>query len=180
MSTVIDGSTGITTDGLVIVANSAQRMLLATAQASTSGTSIDFTSVPTWTKKITIMFNEVSTNGTSTPLVQIGSGSVETSGYISSSTSLANASAVATASSTSGFLINSVFAANILSGHIILTLVGSNLWIASGQLKSGTDKNVITGGSKTTSGTLDRVRITTANGTDAFDAGSINVLYEGY
>ena len=31
----------------------------------------------------------------------------------------------------------------------------------------------------TLSATLDSVRITTVNGTDTFDAGSINILYEG-
>ena len=54
-----------------------------TSQASTSGTSIDFTSIPSWVKRITLMFNGVSTNGTSNYQIQIGSGSVTTSGYTS-------------------------------------------------------------------------------------------------
>jgi hypothetical protein len=29
------------------------------------------------------------------------------------------------------------------------------------------------------SGTLDRIRLTTVNGSDTFDAGSINIIYEG-
>jgi hypothetical protein len=33
-------------------------------------------------------------------------------------------------------------------------------------------------GTKSLSATLDRIRITTVNGTDTFDAGSINILYE--
>jgi hypothetical protein len=43
---------------------------------------------------------------------------------------------------------------------------------------TGIPSLVITCGVKTLSGTLDRVRITTANCTDAFDAGIINILYE--
>jgi hypothetical protein len=39
-------------------------------------------------------------------------------------------------------------------------------------------RNNSIGGFVPLSGTLDRVRITTANGTDTFDAGSINILYE--
>jgi hypothetical protein len=29
------------------------------------------------------------------------------------------------------------------------------------------------------SGALDRIRLTTVNGTDTFDAGSVNIIYEG-
>ena len=36
----------------------------------------------------------------------------------------------------------------------------------------------ICAGRVTLSGALDRVRVTTVNGTDTFDAGSINILYE--
>lgn len=53
-----------------------------TAVATTSGTSIDFTGIPSWAKKITVMFSAVSTNGTSPIQVQIGAGSVSNSGYV--------------------------------------------------------------------------------------------------
>jgi hypothetical protein len=56
----------------------------ATAQASTSGTSINFTDIPSWVKRITVMFNGVSTSGTSIRQAQLGAGSVTTSGYTSS------------------------------------------------------------------------------------------------
>lgn len=175
MTLVLDGTNNTYLDATT----RGQLMTLSTAVATTSGTSIDFTGIPSWAKKITVMFNEVSTSGTSAPLIQIGSGSVETTGYVSSSTALTNAAAVATSSSTAGILINSILAANILSGHVIFTLVGSNLWIASGQLKEATTINVITSGSKTASGIIDRVRITTVSGADTFDAGSVNILIEG-
>lgn len=35
------------------------------------------------------------------------------------------------------------------------------------------------GSIKTLSATLDRVRLTTVNGTDTFDAGLVNIIYEG-
>jgi hypothetical protein len=67
----------------------------------------------------------------------------------------------------------------VLHGSIIFTLVGSNQWVATGTyVSSGTATVSTSGGSVTLSGTLDRVRITTDNGTDTFDAGSINILYE--
>ena len=160
------------------------RMVLATAQNSTSGTSIDFTSIPSWAKRITVMFNGVSTNGTSLLQVRLGSssGGIETTGYVSGAQNGDNVGTYAS-TSTSGFLPASAFvtaAAMSLSGSMVLTLVSGNAWVQSGDFADGTSGNVVsTAGSKTLSSTLDRIRITTVNGTDAFDAGSINILYEG-
>jgi hypothetical protein len=152
-----------------------------TAVASTSGTNIDFTSIPTWVKRITINLSAVSTNGTSIPQIQIGAGSVDTTGYISGSGFITTAAGVAVTTATSGFIIFSNTAAASLQGSIILSLLGSNTWVAQGIIFQATSTANIaqTAGTKTLSGTLDRVRITTVNGTDTFDAGSINILYEG-
>jgi hypothetical protein len=145
-----------------------------TAIASTSGTSIDFTGIPSWAKRITVMFQGVSTNGTSVPLVQIGAGSVTTSGYLGSS-----ANAGAQANYTTGFGIQSALATNVRHGVMTLTLVTGNTWVANGVFGLSDSANFIaTGGSIALGGTLDRVRITTVNGTDTFDAGTINLLWE--
>lgn len=151
-----------------------------TAVSSTSGTSIDFTSIPTWVKRITINLSAVSTNGTSIPQIQIGAGSVETTGYLSGSSFVTTAAGVNATTATSGFIIFSNFAPASLQGSIILSLLGSNIWVAQGVIFQATSTaNVVqTAGTKTLSGTLDRVRITTVNGTDTFDAGTINILYE--
>jgi len=152
-----------------------------TAQASTSGTSIDFTGIPSWVKRITVMFSAVSTNGTSLPQIQLGtSGGVETTGYVGT---LSSYSGVANSNSTTGILANCANNASYtLSGIITITSLGSNLWVAS--IVVTTDPAVgnfssVGAARKTLSGTLDRVRITTVNGTDTFDAGSINIMYEG-
>jgi hypothetical protein len=148
-----------------------------TTVASTSGTSIDFTSIPSWVKRITVMFNGVSTNGTSEPLIQIGAGSVDAASYSCASTTM-NSGGVGHSSYTTGYGIRSTLAANTIWGHLVLTTIGSNIWVASGTFGYGVPGNTVTGGTKTLSGTLDRVRITTVNGTDTFDAGSVNILYE--
>jgi hypothetical protein len=150
-----------------------------TAVASTSGTSIDFTSLPSWVKRITVIFNGVSTSGTSQKLVQIGtSGGVEATGYISTSSLLGSGSG-STASSTAGFLCNSASAAEIISAIFTIVNITGNTWVNSYTGKVSTSTACFGGGDKSLSGTLDRVRITTVNGTDTFDAGSINILYEG-
>jgi hypothetical protein len=163
----------------VTPAKLSQPLTSGTAVASTSGTSIDFTGIPSWVKRVTVMFSGVSTNGTSNQQIQIGAGSVDVSGY-TGACGYSNASATSVSSFTAGFgIVNSWAAANNYSGAIILTNISSNTWCASGTVALGNTTNVFyTAGTKTLSGTLDRVRITTANGTDTFDAGSINILYE--
>jgi hypothetical protein len=163
--------------GTFTVAGVNSNIVAGTAVASTSGTSIDFTSIPSWVKQITVIFNGVSTSGTSNYLVQIGAGSFTTSGYVGSS-SLA-AAAVSSSLFTAGFGIFVTGAANAVSGSVAIQNVSSNSWVANGVLGNTVAAGVyITGGSLALGGTLDRVRITTVNGTDTFDAGSINILYE--
>jgi hypothetical protein len=163
--------------GTVVANNVNSAIVSGTAVASTSGTSIDFTGLPSWVKRITVMFNGVSTNGTSNYFLQIGdSGGIETTGYVSGV--LNGSAAPATATSTSAFLIDaSVGAAQVDNGMAVITNLDGNLWVCNSILNNaGVSK--IQGGTKTLSATLDRIRITTANGTDTFDAGSINILYE--
>lgn len=153
-----------------------------TAQASTSGTSIDFTSIPSWVKRITVLFSGVSTSGNDGLLVQIGdSGGIEATGYLGASGLVANADTTSTAAFTTGFGIHNNNAAAVIHGSVVLNLLDAAAftWAASvmiGWSNSATLANG--GGSKSLSATLDRVRITTVGGTDTFDAGKINILYE--
>jgi hypothetical protein len=151
------------------------------ANPLSGGTSVDFTGIPSWVKRVTVNFNGLSTNGTSLVQIQIGAGSITTSGYASNAAYVSNNTCLNNGIYTSSFVIlNSVIASYTYNGSIVLTLLGSNIWCESGQmgLLSGGNANFFSVGSITLGGTLDRVRITTANGTDTFDAGSINILYE--
>jgi hypothetical protein len=153
-----------------------ERITQGTAVASTSGTSIDFTGIPAWAKKIIVMFNGVSTNGASNYQVQIGSGSVVTTGYVAS----ASGSTVTTTSTTGFIFNNSLSAGTAVVGSVTLVLFSGNTWIETGISCSGGGNFVSSStGFLTLSGVLDRLRITTVNGTDTFDAGLINIMYEG-
>lgn len=186
MPVVIDGTTGITSPNVTTAGTNdaviqleggiaMPRMVTSTAQNTTSGTAIDFTSIPSWVRRITVLFNGVSTNGVSTAQVQIGAGSITTSGYASSAAT--NGSSLA--SFTTGFPLGvGTQAAYLFAGTMTIATLGSNIWVMSGAIGTGTFANVI-GGSVTLSGTLDRLRLTTVTGTDTFDAGSVNILYEG-
>lgn len=149
---------------------------LSTAVASTSGTSIDFTSIPSWVKRITVIFNGVSLSGTSAILVQLGdSGGVENTGYNSSACNQAGT----VTSSTAGFVMGGSLASLTVSGLMTVSSLGSNTWVESFSTKLSTAATGYGAGDKQLSDTLDRIRITTVNGTDTFDAGTINILYEG-
>jgi hypothetical protein len=177
MSVIIQGSGGVTTNSGAVY-DGISRGTSVTA----SGTSVDFTSIPSWVKRITVMFSGVSTNGSSPLLVQVGAGSVATTGYASSA-----AYAVATASqyitSTAGFICEPTGAASASTsrnGLMTICGLGSNIWAAQGTRTSNgvVDAPSNNAGAVTLGGVLDRIRITTVNGTDTFDAGSINILYE--
>jgi hypothetical protein len=150
---------------------------LMTAQSAT-GTSVDFTSIPSWVKRITVMFSGVSVSGTSSLLVQLGdSGGIENTGYVSTGVGFAGTSG-ATLSSTAGFVVFTNNASYTVSGSLSISNLSSNTWVASGSGKITTNILFVAGGDKTLSDTLTQIRITTVNGTDTFDAGTINVMYE--
>lgn len=153
------------------------KMVLGTAVATTSGTAIDFTGIPSWAKRITVIFNGISTNGASSIIVQQGTVSgIETSGYLSGA-----ATHGASASATNGHIVDIGGLGSYVRGGVCsLVLSYGNSWVSSGstgRLEVATA--VVFGGTKTLSGVLNRIRITTVNGTDTFDAGQINILYEG-
>jgi predicted extracellular nuclease len=148
------------------------------ATQSLSGTAINFTGIPSWAKKITVAFSGVSTSGTSNPMLQIGgSGGIEATGYIGS----ASVSTTDVLFTTGFGLSGATAAGSTFSGTATLVLLdaSTNTWVMSsvtGYSNAGGVGNG--GGSKSLSGTLDRVRLTTVNGTDTFDAGSANILWE--
>jgi hypothetical protein len=175
MTVTINGSAGVTTNSGAVY-NGLQTSTAVTA----SGTSVDFTGIPSWVKRITVMFQGVSTNGSSVPIVQIGSGSVQTSGYSGSVGNVVAASAVGGLWAGTGAPLRATWAStNVFSGAMSIVAAGSNIYVISftGGL-TDTTAAIYGGGSVTLSGTLDRIRITATNGTDQFDAGTINILYE--
>jgi hypothetical protein len=160
----------------------ARNIVAGTTIATTSGTSHDFTGIPSWAKRITVMVSAVSVSGTASPTIQLGdAGGPENTGYIGA-VSVVAAGSTAAANLSSGFQFSSTgAAAQTYQGTLTLTLLdpATNLWSCSGCIgRTDTAVGAFVGGSKALSATLDRIRLTTTNGTDTFDAGSINILYE--
>ncbi len=176
MAVTINGSAGVTTNSGAVY-DSLQRGTALTAVTNFT-TSADFTSIPSWVRRITIMFDGVSLSGTDSFLIQIGdSGGLETTGYNGGGARF-GASSVGGVTFTTGFGFNNTTAACLFSGSVVITNVTGNTWAASGTLGgSATEFSNILGGSKTLSAQLDRVSVT-RTGTNTFDAGTINILYE--
>lgn len=126
------------------------------------------------------MFSGVSTNGTSNILLQLGtSGGIQTTGYLGAS-GYVGGTPVST-NPTNGFSIFHDTASELFHGAVTFSQLSSssNIYVCQGFYSSSTRAySLLTSGSVTLSGILDRIRITTASGTPTFDAGSINILYE--
>jgi hypothetical protein len=166
---------GGTFTGNIAVPTGTLYPLVSDTAKSATGTAVDFTGIPSWAKRVTVMFSGVSTNGTSIPQIQLGAGSIESSSYVSFAQVSGTTSLI-----TSGFGLASGAATAVISGNFVLTLQGPNTWTASATMgrTDSTGVVVLAAGYKTLSGALDRVRITTVNGTNTFDAGTINIMWE--
>ena len=166
--------------GTAAVQGVSTNIVQGTVQNSTSGTAILFTGIPSYAKRITVLMRNISTSGTNSILVQIGSGSVTTTGYNAAGSGNINSTAPALVTSSSGFPIYFDTAADARSIVMQIYLSDSFNYLANHTGGGSTNRGftVYGGGSVTLSGALDRVNITTVGGTDTFDAGSINILYE--
>jgi hypothetical protein len=169
-------SGGTFTGNIAVPTGTLYPLVSDTAKSATS-TSVDFTGIPSWAKRITVMFQGVSSNGTSLWQIQIGSGSVTTSGYVASVAGIAN---VATNSSTGFIQAQTISAATTYTGVFVVNNFSGNTYLGSGSLltMNNASNGFFSSGSIALGGTLDRVRITTVNGTDTFDAGTINIMWE--
>jgi len=162
----------------LITTPNASLLNVGVALTTTSGTAQGFTGIPAWVNRITMSLSQVGTSSTSLKQIQIGSGSYATTGYLGASSTMS--SAVASVTSTTGFPIDSPYAADRLNGSVVLTRVTGNNWVASGVLvaNAGTNQTITCGGQITLGGVLDRIQLTTVNGTDTFAAGSLNIFWE--
>jgi hypothetical protein len=184
-SSSIQGIAAPTTAGNVVftadgsVWSSTAKIVRSTAVTLTTQTSVDFTSIPSWAKRITLVFQGISLSGTSNFLIRLGTGGTPTtSGYVSGSSSMG--AAVSSITSSTGFAMQAGSTAALsISGSVEFVNLSSNIWTANGVGGyAGITGTITVGGNISLGGTLDMVRLTTVNGTDTMDAGSVNILYE--
>ena len=169
-------------DANVTPAKLSQPLTLETAKATTSGTTVEFTGIPSWVKRITMILNGVSINGVNSPEIQIGSGSYSTSGYDTVG-SFVGETAQGLGASNSGFLIVLGNNSSLSYGRYTLDLIGGNQYIGSGvfhlhQIGTAQFTTQSAGVSPVLAGPISQIRLAVVGGGAAFDAGSINIMYE--
>jgi len=158
------------------------RIALDTPVTLSTQTEVDFT-VSAGTTRITATCDNVSTNGTSVLIFQLGdSGGIEVTDYTGTGMETSGGG-TAVLSATTGFALragNAATAVQQATVTIVLVDAATNKWQAFGVGRTGGDADRFTGtsGIKSLSGELTTVRFTTVNGTDTFDAGSVNVQTE--
>ena len=168
-------------NGEVYISDAPLRATLASGTANTTvsgGTVIIHDGIPTWARRVTILYSGLSTNGTNPIVIQAGSGTFKTTGYLGAAAVIEG-----TTGYTVGFGIgnSNVSGADLHHGTIVLNLLNSstNTWVASGTAaRSDAVEAGFTGGAVALAGALDRIRITTVGGTDLFDAGVTNIMWE--
>lgn len=151
------------------------------AQTCSGAAQVDFLNIPSWVKRVTVNFADLSLNGSSDVLIRLSSlGIIDSTGYVSTSNYLTGGSASGAVSSTTGFILLVSAPGNTITGSVVLTKLSGNRWVATGLFNFAniTTTTGFTAGDKILTGALDRVRLTTANGADLFDTGVINILYE--
>jgi len=174
------GITGNLTGNVTGSLTAGGSLTLATAQTA-SGTAVDFTGIPSWVKRITVILNSVNLNGTTLPQIRLGTSSgILSSGYASNLAAISTSNAFAS-SSTGHILVNIGNTGFVYIGSIVFTNVTGNVWVGNGTTYYGAagGNTTIHTSSINLGSTLDRVRITSGNGTDTFSTGTINISYEG-
>ena len=165
--------------GTFSVAGVNSNIVSGTAQNPTSGTAVDFTGIPSWVKRVTVLMNDVSLTGTDYLLIRLGtaSGILSTAVYFSMTSAITTASTASAVNFTTAFGIQSATASNSLNGQFIISNITGNTWVLSGTYAQNTSAMGFATGRVTVPSVLTQLRITTS-GTDTFDAGTINILYE--
>ena len=174
MATTIDGSASVT------INNGAVLGITSGTAVSLSGTSVDFTGIPSWAKRITVMLAGAKQNnsGANPFKFRLGtSGGIVSSGYVGSAGYFGGAPG--SVASSNGFDIYFDTNTYIYSGLLTVTNISGNVWVGAGSFGQTQGYQLVVGAYVDLGATLTQLRFTTANGTNTFTAGTINIMYEG-
>ncbi len=171
----VDSASAVTIYTEAAIAAAVDTLTTIAPVATTSGTAINFTGIPSWVQRITVNFNRVSLNGAGVIIVRVGnSGGIVTSGYVSRVANIGGQDTVVT----SGFNVRDlVDSTEHLSGPFVLTQMENGVWSCFHVL-SIEDQVLFGAGRVTGAGTVDRIRVTTVGGSAVFDVGSVGITYE--
>lgn len=156
------------------------RVALSSSVATTSGSSVGITGIPSWVTRITVRINGVTVSAGGLTQIQIGSGSYTTTGYTSAN-AYSFGSTINTQTATAGFMYASDPAV-AQYGFITLVLIdaSTNRWAASWTiLWNSAPRPTFGSGYVALSGTLDRLQLNCTGSGGTYNAGSFSLIYEG-
>jgi hypothetical protein len=159
-------------------------LVFGTAQSPTSGTTVDFTSIPSWAKRITVIFSELTTSASGGSIaIQLGvSGTPETTNYYGAFGYSNSGGGAGAGTWSSGMVVGAGDGVSGITynGSVILTRLSasSNVWTAQSIVSDRVGETLLwsAAGSKSLAGALDMVRVLISSGT--FSSGSLNIMYE--
>ena len=165
-----------------VLTNCTNKLILGTEQATTSGTTIDFTGIPAGVKQVVVSLDSVSTDGTGGLELTLGTaGGFVVTGYVSRTIPI-----IATAVSGADIVITDAFslggrgaAADTHIGSLVLTLkdATNHDWAMHGvTTRTNTIAVIPLTGHCALAAELTQIRLQNASG-DTFDLGSINIAY---
>jgi hypothetical protein len=144
-----------------------------------TGTFIDFTGIPSWVNRVTVQGNSLGTSGTARLFLRVGDGAIVTSGYLGSTTQIDGATPVTVLGANAVLLTENNTSAMRLRFKATIERRSKLIWVITGTgAFSNTATTVSFANDITLTGDLDRVRITTAGGTDTFTIGGLNISWE--
>ena len=147
-------------------------------QLTTSGAFKDFLNLPPNAKRIIISFDGVSKSATATTNILLGTAAgFETSGYSGLVTNVTGPGGQLAFEG--DFAVTRNLSAGFVNyGHAVLTLMdaATNKWSFSSMVTAGGALVEVAGGSKSLSGPLDRLRVSTSAGT--FDLGALGLVVD--
>ena len=163
-----------------VMSTMASSVLTSGTAVTVSGATVSFTGIPSWARRITILLSGVSTVAAGLPAIRAGAGSYEASGYDSTNNAIAGSTVSSTTSATTSWdLQNSGGSANVYTGQVVITRIATGTqYVVSGQVRYNATSTALTVGTKTFAGTIDRVQLLMSTGTDTFNGGTMNIMWE--
>jgi hypothetical protein len=168
-----------TISGAVMNTMASSVLTSKTAQAA-SGATVSFTGIPSWAKRITVLLSGVVTVSSGLPAIRAGAGSYEATGYSSTNNAIGTSSVTSSLSATTSWdLQNSGGSANVYSGQLVITRLEGYLYTIAGQIMYSTSgATALTTGYKTFSGNISQLQLRMSTGTDTFNGGTMNIMWE--
>lgn len=167
----------VTSTGVITSPTGALYPLVSGTAVTASGTSVNFTGIPSTAKRVTVMINGLSFAAAGAGVLQIGSGSLTTTGYTSYTMSSPNTAVNAGTTQTNGFgRLDTANAAGTQNGMYILTNITGNTWSFMSILQRSDSVGQTASGFIALGGVLDRLSLVAT--TSTFDAGTVNILWE--